>query len=279
MHFDPYRGLVSAADLMSIFLDEITTNRSRHFANITLDPNSVEIMEVIGDQTADGPSTANAPLGGESAAKHDASATTPASVPVPRRRCEPLQLPYCRSIGYNMTTYPNHLGHQSVDDVLLDLIAFRELVDAECYRQAFDFVCRLLQPQCVSHEPLEPMAAPMCREYCQSFWAGCGARLPERFKKYFDCERFPESTGAQSCRTQPGCAADLQTNALSNRLCDGIADCPDLSDETTCSYCAPGSLYCGRGRACVPKHVRCDGKADCPDGSDELDCCEYIILE
>lgn len=267
MHFDPYRGVVSPADLMSIFLDEINAKQSRHFANITMDPTSLEIMEVIGQQ-GEAPVTAAAPLGGEETVPQEI-ATTPLP---PRRRCEPLKLPYCKSIGYNMTTYPNHLDHHSLDEVFGDLISFRELVDAECFRQAFDFVCRLLQPQCIAHEPLEPSAAPICRKYCQAFWQGCGSRLPERFKKYFDCERYPESTGAQSCHSRPGCAADLQTNALSSRLCDGIPDCPDLSDETTCSYCAPGALYCGRGRACIAKAARCDGKIDCPDGADEKDC-------
>lgn len=253
---------------MAIFSEEINSGTSRHFHNITMDPQSLEINEVLGQQSD--PVTAAAPLGGdESKAEEPVITLAP-----PRRRCEPLKLPYCKNIGYNMTTYPNLLGHQSIDEVFLDIISFREMVDAECFRQAFDFVCRLLQPPCIKHEPLEPMAGTICREYCQSFWAGCGSRLPERFKKYFDCERFPESTGSHSCHSRPGCAADLQTNALSNRLCDGIPDCADYSDETTCSYCAGDSLYCGKGRACIPKTSRCDGKIDCPDGADEKDCCK-----
>jgi hypothetical protein len=146
-------------------------------------------------------------------------------------------------------------------------------VDSECFRQAFDFLCRLLQPPCI-HATTQPIPGAVCREYCQSFATGCSERFPKRFKEFLDCEKFPESTSIQSCHSQPDCSLELQTNALSSRLCDGIADCPDLSDEMRCSFCPHGSLYCGRGRFCVAHSSRCDGKFDCPDGSDEKDCCK-----
>lgn len=265
---------MSAADLYAIFLEEINSKNSRFFKNITIDATTFEIKELLG-QLDDIPIvTASSPLGG----KDDKLNDDTINKNIPIRRCEPVRLPYCQSIGYNITTYPNLLGHNSIDEVIADVISFRELVDAECFRQAYDFVCRLLQPPCYLRKPLEPKVGQMCRDYCQSFWNGCGNRLPIKFKKYFDCEQFPESTGTQSCHSKPNCVNELESNALSGRLCDGIADCPDLSDELTCSYCPPDSLYCGRGRACVSKTLRCDGKLDCPDGADEKDCCNYYYI-
>lgn len=266
MYFDPYAELVSTADLHSILMEEIISEHPRYFRNLTIDPSSLIIKEVLG-QFDDIPGTSSSPLGGK-----DDEISEVVTTVRPPRKCEPLRLNYCRSVGYNMTTYPNFFGHGSIEEVEADLISFRELVDAECFRQAFDFVCRLLQPPCEYRRIEEPVAGKICRQYCQAFWSGCGDRLPERFKKFLDCERFPESTAIQSCHSRPGCASELQSNALSSRLCDGVADCPDLSDENTCTFCPYGAIYCGRGRACYAKNARCDGKMDCPDGSDEKDC-------
>lgn len=264
LRFDPYVALVSSADLLSVFSEQIGQRNIERIANLTVDITTLDINEVSGFLLDS--STNASPLRPE-------QTSDPTENSKIQRRCEPVKLDYCRSIGYNITSYPNHLNHLNIDEVKNDLIAFRDIVDSECYRQAYDFVCRLLQPPCRYREPFQPEIGSICRDYCQDFHKACGSRISEQFKKYFDCERFPESTGPQSCHSKPNCVEDLQARALSNRLCDGIADCPDLSDEFKCSYCALDSFYCGRGRTCIPKSARCDGKIDCPEGLDEKDCC------
>lgn len=267
LHFDPYIALVSSADLLSVFMEQISQQSIQQFANLTLDTASLSINEVTGllDEQI---STSASPL------QPDESQNISQKEQRPLRRCEAVKLEYCRGIGYNVTTYPNLLGHKSIEEVQADLISFREMVDSECYRQSYDFVCRMLQPPCLYRDPFEPEIGPICREYCLDFHKTCGSRIAERFKAFFDCEKFPESTGAQSCRAKPNCVEDLKAKALSNRICDGVPDCADLSDEMKCDYCAIDSLYCGRGRSCVSRSKRCDGKFDCPDGSDEKDCCK-----
>lgn len=271
LQFDPYRGTVSTADLHAIFMEEILSPERLHFANLTIDPDSLQIKELM-EGMDDIPDNSNDSL------ETNLIKLEPKPTPPPPRKCEPIKIKYCRSIGYNLTTYPNFFGHSNNKEVELDLISFREMVDAECFRQAFDFICRLLQPPCEIINEREPQPGVVCREYCQAFWNSCSDRLPERLKKYLDCERYPESTGIQSCYSRPDCTNNINSSPHSTRICDGIADCPDLSDETSCSFCPSNSLYCGRGRACVPRSARCDGKTDCPDGSDEKDCCKYFKI-
>lgn len=48
------------------------------------------------------------------------------------RECSPLSWSLCSHLPYNVTSYPNLVGHSSSDALQKDLVAFRELLDAEC---------------------------------------------------------------------------------------------------------------------------------------------------
>lgn len=122
--------------------------------------------------------------------------------PRPPRRCVPLDVKYCGNVNYNYTSYPNILGHENIKDVDEDFISFRELVDAECYRLAYEFVCQVLQSDCQEGAEEDEMIWP-CRSFCRDFMAGCGGRLLPKFKELMDCSRFPEF-GESTCVTKPG---------------------------------------------------------------------------
>ncbi|XP_066997749.2 atrial natriuretic peptide-converting enzyme [Anabrus simplex] len=264
LHFDPRQQEVTIPDLVAILASHIESETSPYFANLTIDPKSLDIKE------SSAALTTTLPAPSTSAVTVSPSTTTPP----PPRRCGPLQLEYCSNLPHNVTSYPNALGHNSIQAVKDDVIAFRELVDAECYRLAYEFVCQLLQPACLLRSPGEAedkMVLP-CRDFCREFQGGCGSRLPPRFKSILDCGNFPEYHGPGSCNSKPGCMKELQKLGLSSRICDGVVDCPDLSDETGCSYCLEGHLHCGIGTVCIPPEKRCDGIIDCPNGSDERHC-------
>ncbi|XP_012228176.1 atrial natriuretic peptide-converting enzyme [Linepithema humile] len=259
VRFDPRYQTITTGNIVDILSREINPETSKYLTNLTIEAKSLEVQESL---TA---------LNAQSSSQSTVPTLPPTTTAPPPRRCSKLDLSYCKHLPYNISSYPNILGHRSLADVEEDVIAFRELVDAECYPSAYDFVCQVLQPACRSSQPEDLLQLP-CRSFCREFWNGCGSRLPEKIKRALDCSNFPEYADPGSCRPKPGCVQGLQSKALSPRICDGVIDCPDLSDEKNCAYCRDGYMHCGVGRACIPHTKRCDGKVDCPNGSDEKDC-------
>ncbi|KYN18703.1 Atrial natriuretic peptide-converting enzyme [Trachymyrmex cornetzi] len=259
VRFDPRYQTITNGNIVDILSRELNPETSRYLTNLTIEAKSLEVQESL------------KALNAQSSPQLTVSTLPPTTTAPPPRRCSKLDLSYCKHLPYNISSYPNMLGHGSLSDVEEDVIAFRELVDAECYPLAYDFVCQVLQPACRASQPEDLLELP-CRSFCREFWNGCGNRLPEKIKRALDCSNFPEYTGPGSCRPKPGCVQALQSKALSSRICDGVIDCPDLSDEKNCAYCRDGYMHCGVGRTCVSHTKRCDGNADCPNGSDEKDC-------
>lgn len=251
-------------DLVNVLSREISLEESVYLANLTIPVDSLVVRESYLDMTTSLPTSVS-------------ETTTIATTARPPRQCSSLQMSYCSKVTYNITSFPNVIGHSSYAEVAEDMIAFREVVDSECYHLAYDFVCHILQPPCQKSQraDLEDLAVLPCRSYCNDFMRNCGNRIPAKFKEALECSKFPELSGAGNCVSKPGCVQDLQNRNLGSRVCDGIIDCPDLSDETPCSYCQSNYIHCGVGRHCIHPAKRCDGVFDCPNESDEKNCRKF----
>lgn len=211
--------------------------------------------------------------------------TTEASPPV--RRCQKIDISFCASVlPYNWTSYPNIVGHWNATSVEESFIAFRQIVDAECYPLAREFICRILQPECQSDELVYP-----CRDFCNDFKRSCGSWLERDdkkkslFEKMIKCTDFPRYDGddgsdevATGSDKSPssfnsvdrsnrphfhGTSVVYYDEEFNGRYSTRVNEKRKCRSKPGCS----NELKL-RGR---PHHV-CDAVIDCPDSSDETSC-------
>lgn len=106
-------------------------------------------------------------------------------------RCEAISIPMCRGIGYNLTSMPNELNHETQEEAGLEVHQFWPLVEIGCSPDLKFFLCSVYTPICIEdyHKPLPP-----CRSVCERARQGCtplmqqyGFPWPERMA----CEKLP----------------------------------------------------------------------------------------
>jgi hypothetical protein len=65
-----------------------------------------------------------------------------------------------------------------------------------------------------------------------------------------------------------------------SKICDGVDDCFDNTDENNCSMCnILAEKPCDDRKMCVMAKWFCDGHVDCSDGSDERNCGKYVVYK
>ena len=112
--------------------------------------------------------------------------------------CEAVKLPLCTGQGYNMTAFPNLLGHLKQAEAGLEVRQFVPLVRANCSRDLPFFLCSLYAPPCtVLESPLPP-----CRSLCESAKSGCKGllrRVGIPWPDSLDCDNLPSFSSSQMC--------------------------------------------------------------------------------
>ncbi|XP_071754577.1 secreted frizzled-related protein 3 [Centroberyx gerrardi] len=85
--------------------------------------------------------------------------------------CEPVRIPLCRSMPWNMTKMPNHLHHSTQDNAVLAIEQFEGLLGTGCSPDLLFFLCAMYAPICTidfQHEPIKP-----CKAVCERAKCGC----------------------------------------------------------------------------------------------------------
>lgn len=85
--------------------------------------------------------------------------------------CEPVRIPMCRHMPWNMTRMPNHLHHSTQENAVLAIEQYQELVEAACSPVLAFFLCAMYAPICTVeflHDPIRP-----CKSLCQRARDGC----------------------------------------------------------------------------------------------------------
>lgn len=113
VRFDPRYQTITTSDVVDILSREIDPTSTKYLSNLTIDAKSLEVQESL---TA---------LNAQVSLQTTISTIPPTTTAPPPRRCSLLELSYCKHLPYNVTSYPNMLGHRSLIDVEEDVIAFR----------------------------------------------------------------------------------------------------------------------------------------------------------
>ncbi|KAL6118187.1 corin [Pungitius sinensis] len=198
-------------------------------------------------------------------------------------RCEPISLELCMNLPYNLTSYPNYLGHlsQRESSVSWESSLFPALVQTGCYQYLMFYACTLLVPKC---DPVSLQRVPPCRslcrhskEKCESVLGIVGLQWPEDS----DCSQFPEEGGNTTCLLPEDGVDECSPShfkcrsgrcVLATKRCDGHLDCDDHSDEDNCG-CSERALWeCPGSKVCIKASMICDGFPDCPLLVDESNC-------
>ncbi|KAF6719505.1 Secreted frizzled-related protein 3 [Oryzias melastigma] len=106
--------------------------------------------------------------------------------------CEPVRIPLCRSMPWNMTKMPNHLHHSTQDNAVLAIEQFEGLLGTGCSPDLLFFLCAMYAPICTidfQHEPIKP-----CKAVCERAKYGCEPvmkRYNHSWPDSLDCSELP----------------------------------------------------------------------------------------
>uniref|UniRef100_A0A3Q3VNE0 Uncharacterized protein n=1 Tax=Mola mola TaxID=94237 RepID=A0A3Q3VNE0_MOLML len=124
-------------------------------------------------------------------------------------RCQQINIPQCKDIGYNMTRMPNLMGHDDQKEAAIKLQEFATLIQFGCHSHLKFFLCSLYAPMC-TEQVSNPI--PACRVMCEQVKLKCSPIL-EQFNfpwpESLHCSRLPTKNDPNNlCMEAPNNGSD-----------------------------------------------------------------------
>ncbi|XP_028659775.1 secreted frizzled-related protein 4-like isoform X1 [Erpetoichthys calabaricus] len=153
--------------------------------------------------------------------------------------CEPVRIPMCHSMPWNITRMPNHLHHSTQENAILAIEQYEELVNTECSTDLRFFLCAVYAPICTiefMHDPIKP-----CKSLCQRARDGC-----EPIMRQYN-HNWPESLACDDlpvyergvCISPEAIVTELPEDAkwddiFTHLLLGADRDCTDWTPDCNC---------------------------------------------
>ncbi|KAK4317458.1 hypothetical protein Pmani_011461 [Petrolisthes manimaculis] len=112
--------------------------------------------------------------------------------------CEPINVPFCKTIQYNMTIMPNFLNHLTQEEAGLEVHQFYPLVEVQCSPDLRFFLCTVYLPVCTILNVALPPCQNLCvraRDGCEDLMHSFGFKWPESL----NCSKFPAAGSYNLC--------------------------------------------------------------------------------
>ncbi|KAG7480657.1 hypothetical protein MATL_G00058550 [Megalops atlanticus] len=183
-------------------------------------------------------------------------------------RCQHIQIPLCKDIGYNMTRMPNLMGHEDQGEAAIKLHEFAPLIEFGCHSHLKFFLCSLYAPMCT-----EQVSAPIpaCKVMCEQARLKCSPIMEQfsfRWPDSLDCSRLPNKNDPKHlCMEAPNNETDDPPKGAHTQPPDFRPQRPNggqefqIKDSGSREACSnPGKFhYVHKSESCAP---RCHGKVD-----------------
>lgn len=120
-------------------------------------------------------------------------------------KCQPMRIPFCENVGYNMTLLPNHLGHKTQQEVIKEINAYHPLTKVGCSDELKLYLCTVYAPMCFDQvNGSKPVSLLPCRSLCESALKDCLTHLRQSFRhnwpQTLQCDKLPvRNIGGVDC--------------------------------------------------------------------------------